>query len=831
MLRLSLKSLVTLSALILGAIAVPAPHDGVAADISPAVEKRSSIFPRQVLEERQTGPGCPPKPPGCSDFWLEKIRKQGIAPYAPATNYRVFRNVKDYGARGDGVTDDTAAINRAIAEGDRCAPGGCTGSTKTPALIYFPAGTYLVTKPIINYYYTQLIGNPKCRPVIKAAYNFDINPLSGGGPWVLDTNQYQDGGKLAWAAQNTFWRQIANLVFDLTAVPGPVSIAAIHYPTSQATSLSNVEIRLSQEANNFHEGIFMEEGSGGYVGDLTVIGGRHGLVLGNQQFTFRNINISKAKIGIKQLWSWGWTYVGVTIEDCEIGFDFTANNGTHVDVRSITIIDSKIRNTPVGIDYAWPSPNQPPLGNSFVFENVDLDTVPVAIRGPNGVVLPGTTPANPTRTIPAWVRGNGYVNVTGPELYQGSITPNTRPASLINAAGDYVTYSKPYYESATLNDFLTARQYGARGNNRADDTDALNRLFAAAAARNKIVYLNAGMYRVTRTIRIPPGSRIFGDSSFPVIVSSGRYFDNALDPKPVVQIGRPGERGRIEWSNTIVSTRGKQTGAILIQYNLRAPYGTDVKPAGMWDVHVRVGGFAGSDLQLAQCPKTPGTTVTRENLNRNCIAAFLSWHITAGASGLYQENNWVWVADHDIEEPANNEQITVYAGRGLLLEDTDGPHWLYATSVEHHQLYEYNLHNVSNIFLGQLQTETAYYQPNPDTRLPYPPNPRYHDPRLLAPGQSGIGLWIEDSRDVFVYGAGLYSFFINYDNNCAQVGPQPRCQDRIFQVIDSRVTVYNLVTVGTESMITYERQDTAFYRDNFNGFVSTVALFDALPAP
>lgn len=51
----------------------------------------------------------------------------------------------------------------------------------------------------------------------------------------------------------------------------------------------------------------------------------------------------------------------------------------------------------------------------------------------------------------------------------------------------------------------------------------------------------------------------------------------------------------------IVATQGPQAGAILNEWNLSFS-GT---PSGMWDVHTRIGGVKGSQLQLADCPATP----------------------------------------------------------------------------------------------------------------------------------------------------------------------------------------------------------------------------------
>jgi len=822
----SFQSFFTLAALLSSAVATKcttgdhADHDSTTTSTR-TVSKTTTVttsgydtWPTKSRTTTSTSTTSTAKPPGCSDYWLENIKHQGVAPYSGSPGYSVFRNVKDYGAKGDGVTDDTQAIQKAISEGGRCAPGTCSGSTTTPALVYFPSGTYLVTEPIIQYYYTNLIGNPSCLPVIKV--------VSGrfNGRWVLDSNPYgyQPDGKLAWGATNVFFRQVANFVFDLTGITtsGAEELAAIHWPSSQATSLSNIVFKLNRDKTVKQEAIFIEEGSGGFVGDLVIDGGYQGLTVGNQQFTFRNISISNAGIAVKQLWDWGWTYQDIKIRNCDVGFDISSVNGGSLTVGSITVFDSEITDTTVGVKFGSPQVQQPPISNNIILENVKINRVGVAVQGPLGETVLDGTPGS--TTIAAWGRGNSYTP-DGPKFFQAPFTPNSRPTSL-TAGSAYYTRSKPQYVNEPVSNFLSARSEGCKGDGVADDTDALNKLIAKAAKSGKIVFLDAGYYRVTSTIFIPEGSRITGEA-YPIILSSGKFFANEAEPKPVVQIGKPGSRGAVEWSNTIVSTKGYQPGAILIEYNLASPTS---RPSGLWDVHVRIGGFAGSELQLKECAKTPDVKIDMSNLDKDCISGFLSFHITRGSSGLLMENCWVWVADHDLEIGANNQQITIYTGRGMLIESEKGGIWLYGTGVEHHQMYEYQLVKSQAVVMGQIQTETAYYQPNPDARIPFSPVAKYSDPEF-KPGESGWGLRLVDSEKTFVYGASLYSFFDNYSTKCSDIGAGARCQKRIFSVENSKVSVYNLNTVGTTKMVTVDGVDKADYSENMDGFVQTIALF------
>lgn len=170
----------------------------------------------------------------------------------------------------------------------------------------------------------------------------------------------------------------------------------------------------------------------------------------------------------------------------------------------------------------------------------------------------------------------------------------------------------------------------------------------------------------------------------------------------------------------------------------------------------------------------------------------------------------------------------------------------WGTAVEHHTLYQYQFLDTRNTFMGQIQTETAYYQPNPDATLPFPPNPALNDP-VFAPfvnnngttgpnstastpsTASGWGLRIVRSNNIFGYGAGLYSFFDNYSTACSAVGAGTVCQTAIFSVEGGRlsyaVDIYNLNTVGATQMITRDGVEVVGSKENNSTFVDTVNLF------
>lgn len=88
-------------------------------------------------------------------------------------------NVKDFGAKGDGVTDDWAAINSAIAYARSFASVSVGPAFMVPP-IWFPHGTYAVSKPFLCDEAFKFDGD-NARILAKTGYTGISIPLAAGG--------------------------------------------------------------------------------------------------------------------------------------------------------------------------------------------------------------------------------------------------------------------------------------------------------------------------------------------------------------------------------------------------------------------------------------------------------------------------------------------------------------------------------------------------------------------------------------------------------------------------------------------------------------------------
>ena len=457
--------------------------------------------------------------------------------------------------------------------------------------------------------------------------------------------------------------------------------------------------------------------------DLIFNGGKYGAFLGNQQFTTRRLHFNNVQTAIYMNWNWLWAFKSLSINNCGVGINISSN-GVNESVGSVLVQDSKIVNTPQGIVTSFTSQSSPPAGGTLVIDNVDFSGSTAAVASIDGkLVLAGGS------RVASWVQGHGYTAEstgsatnstcagTNPSAaskdLRGSLTTVPKPRSLLNSDGSVFERARPQYEGLPISSFVSVKSNGAKGDGITDDTAAIQKIFNTTPL-NKVVYFDYGAYVVSKTIRVPKQIKITGEI-WPLIVASGTAFSDQKHPAPVFQVGQGGDSGHVEISDLIFTTKGPQPGAILIEWNLAKPAGTQGQ-SGMWDVHTRVGGTIGTGLQTETCAaqKSGGTI----SANPKCEGVFLMLHITSTAS-VYLENTWFWTADHDLDQSGEN-QLNIYTGRGVLVE-SQGPVWMYGTSAEHNTLYNYQIAHAKDIYMNGIQTETPFVPPHSNNDKTHPP--------------------------------------------------------------------------------------------------------------
>lgn len=326
--------------------------------------------------------GVAGQPQAAAGYWYEHIEHNGISPtISNGTNWTVFRNVKDYGAKGDGVTDDTAAIQLAINTGDSTGTrdSGSFGSTGQPAVVYFPAGTYLIKSTIQNAIGTVIMGDPTKLPVIKAAPDFDGTYL------VLGRDQRYPG-------LTGFFHGIKNLVIDSTSVPGTKVVTLLEWSVSQNNLLSNVVFNMPVGAAA-HTGVVTQAPCSPHImNNLQFNGGGVGIQLGATQYHLKSLHfksiiqfhyaltqpwngrenaycLADVTTGIRIVNLLQATAQGLTFEGCSVGIDASSGGS-----GMLNLIDSTATNTSVVVAAAELNG----VSGSMVLENVIVDdSVPV----------------------------------------------------------------------------------------------------------------------------------------------------------------------------------------------------------------------------------------------------------------------------------------------------------------------------------------------------------------------------------------------------------------------------------------------------------------------
>nr|OQO26207.1 hypothetical protein B0A51_06006 [Rachicladosporium sp. CCFEE 5018] len=763
-------------------------------------------------------------------YWVSQIKRQGKAVYGVNASYVVWRNVKDYGAKGDGVTDDTWALGNATSDGGRCGLG-CDSSMTTPAIVYFPAGTYMVSQKINLYYYTAMVGDANNLPIIKGTPEFDAIGL-------FDANPYLPYGFNWFQNQNNMWRQIRNFVFDLTLVDPNRGVHGIHWQVAQATSLQNIVFNCvvgTPGDGNAQQGVFMDNGSGGHLEDLIFNGGGIGLFAGNQQFTMRNLTFNRCNTAIFQNWNWVFMYKSIFVNNCGTAVDMSSGGDVPA-TGSLVFQDSVFTNTDTGIITSFSGNSTPTAAGTLVLDNVNFINTDPAVQYKNGtVIIPGN------QLVRSYVQGKAYTayesmytenNLTcyGPAAnsarIQQLVGQPTKPTSLLLTdgprAGMVLERSKPQYEGVPVTKFKSSYDFGCYGDGVRDDTaNVQSFLNSVNYANGEIAYFDHGAYVIRHTITIPNTAKMVGEL-WPLMMvdgSAGSDFGDMNNPRVAFRVGQPGDKGTVEITDMVFQTLGPAPGAIMMEWNLA---GTFPGATGMWDTHWRIGGGNGTQLQSNNCAKQPNFA---HGASKTCYAAFLLLHLTKTAS-LVMSNNWGWVADHEMDL-ADHNQIEVYNGRGLLVE-SQGPVWIYGSSFEHSQLYNYNIANAKEIYMGVIQSETAYMQNNPNSLSNYPPLAGWSDPDFtqcyLPTCPKTFGLRIFNSTYIYNYGAGLYSFFNNYDGGCLLT---TNCQQYTVSVEQSEaIYLYALNTVGTAIMVEVDQVALVPEAANGNTFADTVAIFE-----
>ena len=373
-----------------------------------------------------------------SKYWYEEIDHNAISPFIEnGTSWKVYRNVKDYGAKGDGAADDAPAIQAAIDAGGRGPAGNGMGTTGAPAVVYFPEGTYLMCKTIHSYVDTFLVGNPINRPTLKASSSFNGS---------IFLNMYDPGQD----STTNFYIGVKNMVLDSTSYSPSTPFLLMDWAVSQATQLTNVLFKMPLSSQ--HTGVATPEGgSGTYMGNLDFEGGAIGINMNNQQYSVKSITFTGTTTAIVISHGFAIVFQDIQFTNCGTGINATVGNfgnvGSYALVDSVaesvqTVILSKSQTTTAGVATG---------DDSIVIDNLLTSNVGKTVVAGDVTLLKGSVPKT-------WVYGNAYLKGGAANgVHDAGTTYQTLRSPQLVSGGKFFTMAPPTYQQYDINQVVNIK--------------------------------------------------------------------------------------------------------------------------------------------------------------------------------------------------------------------------------------------------------------------------------------------------------------------------------------------------------------------------------------
>jgi hypothetical protein len=418
--------------------------------------------------------------PGAVSAWAASYYT--IRPSDPKAVY-----LDAFGARGDGVADDSDAIQKAI---DR------VQETVNQGIVFVPEGRYRLTKTIYVWPSIRLIGYGAKRPIFFLAGNTpgyqDTSKenylvfFAGGRPGAQGGGSRggQAGGRPPDAGPGTFYSAMGNIDIEIgEGNPGAVGVRGTY---AQHSFLAHMDFHIGSGIAGVHD-------TGNVMEDVRFFGGQYGIWTRTP--------------------SPSWQFTAV-----DAYFEGQREAAIRETMAGLTLVRPQFRNVPTAISIDAGFPDELWIKDGRM-EDITGPAVIISLEQNARTEINMENVVCRRVPVFAWFRESGKKIVGPGEMYETKIFSHGLHYADIGAEA----VTKDVFETVPLaampapvksdlvplppgDTWVDVRSFGAKGDGVTDDTAA----FRKAIAGHRAIYLPSGYYIISDTLTLRPDTVLIG---------------------------------------------------------------------------------------------------------------------------------------------------------------------------------------------------------------------------------------------------------------------------------------------------------------------------------